>query len=521
MCMNKIFRYMLSFFLPVCSVAMGYAQSDVLRAFADRQIATEIGQQPVLRFKDVAGHWCGDTLGLSYQLEVIGRLIGRGEALHVVPVYEVSDKQYFMPEVLIQDRVRDSYYRREIELMSKEEYLATRPYQVVVLDGDRTDQEVNYHSSLYIPQASKGEGQLKIYQILEDCCDLQELGSNVVGVSYRDEQMIAPEEPATIPKLYLTPADLMFYRPKAEEVKLRAEQMSVRVQFKVARHEILPTFGNNAAELNRVREFLQPLLYGKSGDIEVTEASIKGYASPEGGFDYNQKLSERRALSFKSYLQTHYGGLRGLTSFPAIGMGEDWEGLRQALSETSSVPMRDEMIAIIDHVDIFSGREKQLMDLGGGAPYRYILAYLYPPLRRMEMKVGYRVRGYLPGEVEAIFDSRPQDLSQAEIYEVAIRRNDEHTPLRQYGKEFDVAADFFPDDLIANLNASSAALIRGEYRLAWRYLQRIQETPEASLNLAIYHWQTGDRDKVLYHLEQALQVPRLADKARSLLRQLK
>lgn len=43
---------------------------------------------------------------------------------------------------------------------------------------------------------------------------------------------------------------------------------------------ILPTFSGNASELNRVRELLRPLLYGKSGDIEVTHVSIRVRPTP-------------------------------------------------------------------------------------------------------------------------------------------------------------------------------------------------------------------------------------------------
>lgn len=103
------------------------------------------------------------------------------------------------------------------------------------------------------------------------------------------------------------------------------------------------------------------------------------------------------------------------------------------------------MIAIIDHVDIFGGREKQqLMELGGGHPYRYMLEYIYPPLRRTEMEVISKVRYYLPDEVERSMIVARRISHRLEIYEVAMRRNSDRTPLSRYGKEFDVAADYFP-----------------------------------------------------------------------------
>lgn len=518
--------------LLLTSFTAGAQDGGLIKAYAKRhQAVRETPPEPELRFSGVEAHISGDSLCLSFHLSIRGRIVGRGEALHLVPVYESPLGVLFMPEILIQDRLRDSFYRRDVELMSKESYLDSRPYSVVVLSGMRTDEQIDYRGALYLSKEwREAGGVLRLCQLHEDCCDLTEVESAEVAVAHEAPQVGASPAPSVprsrqvvppLPRLRLTPDDLVFFRPQREAVKVRSERMTVRIQFKVARHEILPAYAGNARELGRVRDLLHPLLTGQPGDIEVTSASIRGYASPEGGYESNKRLSERRALAFKSYLVSHYGTLGALSSFPAVGMGEDWEGLRAALDEAHDVPMRSEMLAIIDYVDLFGGREKQLMDLAGGRPYLYMLEHLYPPLRRMEMEVSYHVRGYLPEEVEAIYDRRPQDLSQAEIYEVAMRRSSGTRPLEEYGRELDVAADYFPDDPTALLNAASAALIRGEYALARRYLDRIADAPEASLTLALYHWQMGEREAALRHLDRALEVPQLAERARRLLRQVR
>ena len=217
------------------------------------------------------------------------------------------------------------------------------------------------------------------------------------------------------------------------------------------------------------------------------------------------------------YLHGRYGLPAGKVT--AEGKGEDWEGLREAVGR-SDMKAKDEVLDIIDTYDIFDGREKLLMDLRGGNPYRYMLEHIFPPLRRMEMRIDYRVRAFDPEEAGELIGRRPQDLSLQEMYEVAQAENDDRTIVRQrdaYGREYDIAVRYFPDDDIANINASSAALVRGDLELAWVCLGRVRENPLAANNLGVYHWLCGkigeaeayfrkaletDPDRAAYNLEQ-------------------
>ena len=203
------------------------------------------------------------------------------------------------------------------------------------------------------------------------------------------------------------------------------------------------------------------------------------------------------------YLHGRYG--LPTEKVTAEGKGEDWEGLREAVGR-SDMKAKDEVLDIIDTYDIFDGREKLLMDLRGGDPYRYMLEHIFPPLRRMEMRIDYRVRAFDPEEAGELIGRRPQDLSLQEMYEVAQAENDDRTIVRQrdaYGREYDIAVRYFPDDDIANINASSAALVRGDLELAWVCLGRVRENPLAANNLGVYHWLCGKIGEAEAYFEKA------------------
>lgn len=479
---------------------------------------------PLVTYKDVEARVSGDTLRLRFTVEARTGSLGRNEALHIVPIYASGEHQYPFRSVVLQDPLRHRYYLRETELLSREEYKKrTENEQVTILarSKEAKQEPIRFEGEMLLPAdqiAEGGDNRLELYQFLEDCCNYNPLGTYPVAITYPAKPEPKIVLPPTAPNLQ--PGDMLFYRPDAEKVKLRAEHATVRIQFKVGKHDIVSSFGQNYLELAKVTRILQPIVETPD-DIEVQKLTITGYASPEGDFNANLALSQRRADSFKSYLITMYGTLSGLSQFPAVGKGEDWAGLRKSVAESTYVPMKEDVLRLIDGYSIEGGREARLMQLGGGSVYKYLLENLYPPLRRMDMEVSYKVRNFKPEEVESVYDRRPQDLSQEEIYEVAQRRNKDGVAHAEFGREYDTAARFYPEDKIANLNASSAALVRRDLAQAWQYLCHISDAPEAATNMGLYYWLSGKYGMAARYFEKALSDPRQAAKAGEYLKQLK
>lgn len=93
----------------------------------------------------------------------------------------------------------------------------SRPYKVLVLDGDRTDERVNYQATLCLPKDLPKdivESALKIYQILEDCCDLRELGAYDIEVAYKEELPIGPRDAIPITSITAYPFRLDLLSPR-------------------------------------------------------------------------------------------------------------------------------------------------------------------------------------------------------------------------------------------------------------------------------------------------------------------
>lgn len=472
--------------LSVCSAAYASVAADSLRYPALRYTASPCAE------------WSGDSLVLRFTCRVEGRLKS-SVSLHAVPLYIVDGDTLRYPSEGFCTTSGARYHRRRRVLAGNAEGMSR-----LHMAGRKSSGSLDYHEALVVP--SFRPGKVCILHVLETCCDKTLLSCHEIAVPVRAVRlpsgMLPP--PVAVVSVPLFGSNVTFIEPEEEPVKERTATATVRLTYPVDRWAVHPTLGDNASELERLHRLLSPVL-SDTANYRLSGITVTGYASPEGTYTHNQELSDRRAAGILDYLKERYRLPGEVPVFPE-GKGEDWEGLRAAVAE-SGMPYREEVLSIIDGYGIFEGREKRLMELRGGRPYRHMLDSLFPPLRRMVMRIDYTVRPFGLSEADSLIDVRSRDLSLREMYGVARVRNDDRTILRSrdsYGREYDIAVGYFPDDIAANINASSAALVRGDLKAAWLYLSRVRENPAAYNNLGVYHWICGRTEEAeAYFLEAA------------------
>ena len=122
-------------------------------------------------------------------------------------------------------------------------------------------------------------------------------------------------------------------------------------------------------------------------DCRVIDITIRAGASPEGKFDNNKALSQRRGECIKGFLD------RSL-SIPGIpirvdAVGEDWAAFREMV-EKHNYPDKEKILDILyRHTEYINGRprsviggpKKELMDLNGGKTWFWLLKNVFPELR--------------------------------------------------------------------------------------------------------------------------------------------
>ncbi len=433
-------------------------------------------------FNNLTNQKSGNEVLVDAQIITEGLDIRKNDMLVLTPVLysNTSDDNIELAPVVVLGKTREKVVKRG-ERLNNPTTLPSNAATVIVYDK-KSPQLIPYSEKVpFFPWMSNA--RLGVKGEMSGCADCTR------GI----EEWLLSER--IIKEPYQPIYKLTYIVPDAEPVKARSDRHSASFNYRVGRHELLRDFQNNAAELNRVDRVINEVKGNK--DLEITEFTLTGYASPEGNFESNHNLSDRRANSFADYLSSTHGVARD--RFRATGLGEDWSGLKEAV-EKSLLADKNEIIRVINSVSNPDARDAELKKLSGGQTYRTLLDIYYPPLRRTDYTIAYTVRPFSVEEAKGIIKSNPRLLSLNEMFLVAQT----YAPASSEFKEvFDIATRLYPDEPIAILNSAAADIEGGNNRAAIDRLNRIESDPRAWNNLGVAHVRMGDTAKAMQYFQKA------------------
>lgn len=427
----------------------------------------------------------GDSLYINMYMDLNGAEVNTHRLLELTPIVKTDGTETELPSVKVCGRNRYKAYKRDLTLLG-----IPNDGEYAVLRAGKSPETVDYRYVLPFEEWMK-DARL---ELMEDQCGcagvMQQITSETLAGNLTLEKPVAP---------YEVQPHVVYVQPEVEVKKQRELTGEAHLNFLVGKSNILPEFGNNPEELKKIRELVEEVKNDK--DVTIRRIRIAGYASPEGTLALNQRLSEARAHALASYLTTQYGLSK--TLFETTFGGEDWEGLVKEV-ENSDMQYKQEVLDIIRNVAVTAGREKKLMDLHRGEPYRYMLKEMFPALRKVTVTVDYDVKNFDVSEAAEISKTRPQNLSLNEMFAVAQTYK---AGSEAFNDLFETAVRLFPGDDTANLNAAAAALSRKDTVTAARYLDRIKSKvrfPEYENNKGMLLLLTGDYDGAKQWLGQAM-----------------
>lgn len=159
------------------------------------------------------------------------------------------------------------------------------------------------------------------------------------------------------------------------------------LRFHQSKTDIDPQFERNSEGiyglLHRIRE-----LHSSDSICNIISAEVTGAASPEGNADINRRLSRQRAERILQEIRSAWPIPDSMTSLSYVG--RDWTGLRALAEADRDIPYREEAIRLIQEIETEKRKNGEDLDthlskmkrLRGGRPYSYMLANLFPKLRR-------------------------------------------------------------------------------------------------------------------------------------------
>ena len=152
----------------------------------------------------------------------------------------------------------------------------------------------------------------------------------------------------------------------SSERKLYSAKKSYHVFFEINKSAVDKAYMSNARTLDILHQDIQTTLKldGAVPDSLVIIAS----ASPDGGYEFNKHLAQKRAINTRQFILEMFPELKEATIVVKF-VDEDWDGLFQVLKAHPDFPQREEMMAIILNESDLETKERSLKSLTQGWEY--------------------------------------------------------------------------------------------------------------------------------------------------------
>lgn len=309
-----------------------------------------------------------------------------------------------------------------------------------------------------------------------------------------------------------------YVSPEAEAVKMRKISARAYIDFPVNRTEIYPTYRRNPSELAKIRATIDSVRNDEN--LTITSIHIKGYASPEGSYSNNTRLAQGRTATLAGYVGGlyHFSPSTITTSYEP----EDWKGLQEYVESqeaAQTLANREALLSLITDPAYDGDADARENNIKRKFPkdYQFLLKEIYPGLRHSDYDVNYTIRSYSdPKEIIEMMHTAPQNLSLQELY-TAAKSQEPGSDI--YNEAFEIAVRMYPEDAVANLNASCSAMQRNDLKSAERYLAKAGDSQEAQYARAILTAKQGDNAKALEMLSKLPKQPQ-AESASSQLKSI-
>lgn len=152
------------------------------------------------------------------------------------------------------------------------------------------------------------------------------------------------------------------------------------IYYKCDSVDVNPTYLDNPSQISRILNYI-------NNSPRIDSIVINAYASPEGGYNYNKRLSIERAETAKRLLLSYSRDSIRLNPSKIVirQCGENWGGLTNSLLESYNKEDREEVLSILLDTTISDAtRKTRLMAIDSGRTWRYIIDNYMSVLRNAE-----------------------------------------------------------------------------------------------------------------------------------------
>lgn len=414
-----------------------------------------------------------DSLHIYFKVNIRAGAVNDCSAIYLTPQLLSGESVIEYPYVFISGNKKYNLIERWKSL-NKDKSQHSIPYSTIITKGS-TDTLLTYDFRVSY-EKWMDSARFVIRQEIVGCRNENHLFTFLMNNKVNLESHI-PYRPNT----------LVAYIEPESETKICSIQGQAYLDFQAGQSAILPEYRHNQEELKTINNLVKDIM--NNPDVKIKNLFIEGYASPEGSYAANDRLSYARAIALKNYMKSQFGLSESL--FRISNIAEDWDELKSLISN-SNITQQNEIIEIIDSTSILDRRESKLMKLGQGVPYREMLCELFPHLRRVEYHINITVKDYTLNEAKNLLGNKEYLLSQRELYQIAQSYSEGSSEFAEILVE--TIPKYYPDDQTANNNAGAALIMINELSQAKRNLLKAGTDPATLNNLGIILLEEEDFD---------------------------
>lgn len=228
---------------------------------------------------------------------------------------------------------------------------------------------------------------------------------------------------------------------------------------------------------------------------------VSAYASPDGSFDLNEKLAEKRQDVSSNYLGKQLKKINMDAEVDTKFTAEDWEGFQELVSK-SNLQDKDVILRVLSMYQDPEEREQQIRNMS--SVFTEIADGILPELRRARLIVNYEVIGRSD---EQIIEQFAQDASKLSVEELLYGGNmlvEDATTRKQW---YEKTIEIYPNDYRAYNNLAQLAIMEGNLTTAQNWLQKAKavnaKASEVNANMAIIAIKNDDIQKAETLMGQA------------------
>ena len=210
---------------------------------------------------------------------------------------------------------------------------------------------------------------------------------------------------------------------------------------------------------------------------------VSAYASPDGRYELNEKLAEKRQNVSSDYLKGELKKIKMKADVDTKYTAEDWAGFQELISK-SNLQDKEIILRVLSMYQDPEEREQQISNMS--EVYTDIKESILPD-------VNYEVIGRSDEQIIDQFQQDPSKLSVEEMVYGANKLTKNEAERKQWNEAI---AKQYPSDYRALNNMAQQAIAEGNKAAAENYLKQAasvsKNAPEVNTNLALLALQSGD-----------------------------